>query len=163
MSKPIPCVGFELLYSPVDRCYMENVASLVHSKSNRFIFNVVENLEKGQPILLSFSNNNGPTEYLQAEVTECVQLEEQHYQVTIETQPDAKVIYDTPELVTIPVNSGPSIAQKIFLCCPACKQDTHFKYIANQQGDWNRGILPIYNCESCGTTRAMTGLVKNNV
>lgn len=160
MNKPIPCVGFELLYSPVDRNFLENIAKLVHNMSNRFIFDVEERLTKGQEILIVFSNKNCPTEHLYAEVKNCTKLADNHYVTTLETQPNAGIVVDSATLITVPINKGPSTAREFNLNCPSCKSDTSFKFIANQDGDWENGILPIYNCSACGTTRAMVGLVK---
>ncbi|MDH5647724.1 MAG: hypothetical protein OEZ01_17055 [Candidatus Heimdallarchaeota archaeon] len=159
MTKIIPCVGFELLYSPLDRDNMENIAHQIHSKSNRFIFDVVAELTTGQEVLILFSNQHGPTEHLYAEVTHCVRLAEKHYQVGLETQPNANVIIDNASLVSLPINKGPATAREIILSCPSCKNSTSFRFVANQNGDWETGILPIYNCSSCGTTRAIIGMV----
>ena len=159
MNKPIPCVGFELLYSPIDKDFVRNIAHSFHRITNQFIFNVVEELENGQEILILFSNSTGPTEQIPAKVKACRKLAEDHYQLTLETQADSRINIDKASLVTLPINRGPSTAQEIKLSCPCCRKDSTFRFIANQSGDWEKGILPIYNCSSCGTTRAITGLV----
>ena len=160
MNKSIPCVGFELLYSPVDRSHMDNLAHSVHRITNKFIFDVTVRQSIGQEIVILFSNNDGPTEHLYAEVKDCTKINDEHYQVVLETNPEARVHIDETNIICFPVNKGPSLAQEITLQCPACNNSSPFRFIANQDGDWEKGILPIYNCGSCGTTRAMIGLVK---
>ena len=160
MNKPIPCVGFELLYSPIDRGYMDNFAQSVHCMTNKFIFDVTVQLSIGQEVVILFSNNDRPTENLYAEVKNCIEINDEHYQVALETHPEARVKTDDPNIICLPVNKGPLLAQEIDLQCPACNNSSTFQFIANQDGDWEKGILPMYNCGSCGTTRAMIGLLK---
>lgn len=162
MNKPIPCVGFELLYSPLDRDCVENLAQSLHTRSNEFIFDVVQKVEQGQEMLMLFSNKHGPTEHLIAEVIKCTMLSDDEYQVTLKTRSDAGVVTDSTDLICLPINKGPATAREISLVCPCCHNMTSFQFIATQDGDWEKGILPIYNCASCGTTRAMIGLLTTN-
>ena len=56
MKNPIPCVGFALQYSPLQRKSVENFAHFLHSKIQKFKFDVIEAVEIGQNILMLFSN-----------------------------------------------------------------------------------------------------------
>lgn len=89
-------------------------------------------------------------------------LDEDHYQVTLITRPDSRVLLDHADLICLPIIKGISTAIQMTLMCPSCKNKTPFRYIDNQGGDWESGILPIYNCGSCGTTHAMIGLISSN-
>jgi len=68
MKNPLPCVGFELQYSPQQRGCVENLAHALHSKSREFTFDVIQKVESGQEMLMLFSNKQGPTHQLLAEV-----------------------------------------------------------------------------------------------
>jgi len=162
MKNLIPCVGFELQYSPLQRDSVDNLASSFITHMNELSFDVIKPVEAGQEILVLFSNKQIPTQQITADVINCIYLSDGHYRISLRTRPDSVVSIDKAELISLPINKGPSTAQELVLSCPACKISTPFIYIAIQEGDWEQGILPIYNCGSCGTTRAMIGLFTSN-
>lgn len=162
MKNMIPCVGFELLYSPLERDCLDNLAQSLHSRSSELSFDVVQEVKQGKEIFMLFSNKQGPTQHIQARVEKCIKLDDGHYRVTLKTRPDSDVLADNGDMICLPINKGPSTAVEIILVCPSCHNKTSFRFIATQDGDWDKGILPIYNCGSCGTTRAMIGLLNNN-
>ncbi len=162
MKNMIPCVGFELQYSPLERDCVENLAYSLHKSSNKFRFDVTTELEDGQEVLMLFSNKKSPTQHLEARVISCEKMNKDHFRLTLRTCPDSSIVEDKSEVICLPISRGPSTAQEMTLLCPSCKKTTPFHFIANQDGEWERGILPIYNCSSCGTTRAMPGLINRN-
>jgi len=162
MQNLIPCVGFELQYSPLQRDSVENFAHSLHLKTSEFTFDVFQAVETGRDILMLFSNKQAPTQQIPAEVVKCVRLDEEHYRLTLKTLPDSCVLVDKWELICLPISRGPSTAQEMTMQCPSCNNTGPFRFIATQEGDWDIGILPIYNCAACGTTRAMIGLVYRN-
>lgn len=159
MKNSVPCVGFELQYSPLDRRCVENLAQALHPKTNEFTFDVFQEVLAGQEIRLLFSNKQGPTQQLLAEVKVCRKLAKNHFRITLTTNTENCVVIDNTDLICLPISKGASSPVEINLHCPACNNKTPFHFIANQDGDWEQGILPIYNCGSCGTTRAMIGLI----
>lgn len=54
MTNRIPCVGFELQYSPLERDCVENLAQSVHPKTHEFTFDVIQEVTQGQEILMFF-------------------------------------------------------------------------------------------------------------
>jgi len=162
MTNTLPCVGFELHYSPLDRSCVENLAQTLHRKSSEFTFDVIQEVPAGQEILMLFSNKQGPTQQLLAVVQVCTKLAEAHFRVTLKTNTNSNILIDNPDLICLPISKGTSTPVEMTLYCPACSNKTPFHFIANQDGDWEHGILPIYNCSSCGTTRALIGLINHN-
>lgn len=162
MKNPLPCVGFELQYSPLQRGCVENLAHALHPKSNEFTFDVIQEVQAGQEILILFSNKQGPTQQLLAAVKDCSRLAEDHFRITLTTNTNSNIVVDNSDLISLPISKGISTPVEITLHCPACNSKTPFHFVANQDGDWEHGILPIYNCSSCGTTRAMIGLISCN-
>lgn len=154
MKNPLPCVGFELQYSPLERSCVENLANALHPKTSEFTFDVFQEVQPGQEILMLFSNKQTPTQQLLAEVKVCSKLAKDHFRITLATNTTSRVAIDNSDLIYLPISKGTSTPIEMTLHCPACKNKTPFHYIANQGGDWEHGILPIYNCGSCGTTRA---------
>ena len=159
MNKLIPCVGFELQYSPLDRDSLDNFAITLHGKINELVFEVFRAVEPGTDIIIMFSNKSGPSQQIPAEVISCTQLDNEHYRLGLRTKDGCAVRDDAANLICLPVNRGPATAHEMVLPCPSCDTRGPFKFIANQNGDWEQGILPIYNCDACGTSRAMVGLV----
>jgi len=159
MKKLLPCVGFELQYSPLERSCVDNLGQALHAKSSNFTFDAIKEVTEGSEIVILFSNKHGPTQQLCAKVEACLRLAEDHFRLTLTTHADSNISVDNSELICIPITKGISAPIEMTLHCPACKSTTVFQYIANQDGDWEHGILPIYNCKACGTTRAMIGLI----
>lgn len=155
----IPCVGFALQYSPLERDSVENFAATLHSKTSELVFDTLQEIHPGQETLILFSNKSRPTQHVPAVVTHCEHLDKEHYRLTLKTQADVGVLNDASNLVCLPINKGPATAHEMVLTCPSCNITGPFRFIATQDGDWEQGILPIYNCGSCGTSRAMIGLV----
>ncbi len=162
MKNALLCVGFELQYSPLQRGCVDNLAQALHPKMSKFTFDVIKEVQPGQEILILFSNKLSPTQQLGAKVTDCIPLAEDHFRISLITDTNSHVEIDNSDLVYIPITKGISAPIEMTLHCPACNSQTVFQFIANQDGDWQDGILPIYNCSSCGTTRAMIGLIKSH-
>ncbi len=154
-----PCVGFGLQYSPIERACVDNLAQSLHNLTREYIFDVVQAVMPGQEIQVVFSNNQTPTHCLTAEVRECNQIGENHYRISLMTQAEAVVRMDNTESIYMPIAKGTATALQMTLECPSCNHKSSFQFIANQEGDWEKGMLPIYNCGSCGSSRAMIGLV----
>ena len=162
MKTPLPCVGFELQYSPLKRDCAENLAHTLLPQSNEFTFDVIQEVQPEQEILILFSNKHSPTQRLLAKVNVCNKLAEGHFRITLTIAANNVVALDNAELISMPISKGISAPIEMTFHCPACNSKTTFHFIANQDGDWEHGILPIYNCGSCGTTRAMIGLISCN-
>lgn len=159
--KTLPCVGFELNYSPFERDCVENLLQLLGSKHTTVAFDVHEEVEPNQQLVVLFSNQHKPTEKLYGKIIECRQINDDTYRVRVNLC-KADASEDMLEHISLPVIKGISTPTEISLTCPACASNTSFNLIANQNGAWDKGIMPLYNCESCGTTRAMIGLLEYN-
>lgn len=161
MLKRIPCVGFELNYSPFDRDCVENLLNLFGPQKTNLSFDVHQKVEPGQQLVIMFSNQYGPTEKLYGRILSCHKLDEWTYRINTELS-NTNGQNDKLDSISMPLCKGVATPAEIALECPACSTKTTFSLIANQKGEWSKGIMPLYNCNSCGTTRAMIGLLEYN-
>ncbi|MDH5181036.1 MAG: hypothetical protein OEZ39_04785 [Gammaproteobacteria bacterium] len=161
--KTLPCVGFELHYSPFEKDCVENLAHKFVASPVRLAFDVQYKIDLHQQLVILFSNQYGPTERLYGKIRGCLQVGADTYRVKVElqTKPDIS-LQDVHDIICLPVMKGIATPVEITLQCPSCKELTHFNLIADQKGDWEKGIMPLYNCGSCGTTRAIIGLLEHN-
>lgn len=161
--KTLPCVGFELHYSPFERDCIENLIHKIKPLTLEFSFDTHQPVDVGQHLLILFSNQHSPTEKLYGEITDCIKINGETYRIKITSQAGQEIKHeDEIDIISMPVCKGLAAPSEITLQCPACEVITPFNLIANQVGEWKKGIMPIYNCHSCGTTRAMIGLLEYN-
>ena len=164
-----PCVGIELMFSPIIDDCIENLGSEIYSAIGHDMsfsglsFDVVHSMDIGEKIYILIKNQFQPPERLTAEVRWCKKLENGHFRIGVsiissdginldETQYDNK-------LINIDNESGPSEAR---LICPSCMEMTTFNLVNNQDGNWVKGIMPLYNCSRCNTTRSIPNILEYN-
>ena len=154
-----PCVGFELQYSPLSRGCIENFADVICMTKISFRFDVTRPLETGRNIIVLFSNQHNPTQYLTMQIDTCNQIEK-HYRVTISPGKETIMAYhDAIEMIHLPILKNRGTPVQISAICPACRCASEFDYVGMQDGDWPKGIMPLYTCASCSTTRTLIGLL----
>lgn len=164
MMKTYPCVGFELHYSPFERDCIENLAHQFISLTTHLGFDVRQPIAIHQKLVILFSNKLGPTEKLYGEIISCALIDNDTYRIRVALQNKcSSSCEDIADSISMPVCKGIATTSEITVQCPACKTTTEFNLIANQNGEWDKGIMPLYNCTSCGTTRAMIGLLEFNI
>ena len=165
-----PCVGIALLYLSPDKQPMAGVGAALlrataHDMSLAGIsFDVSQAMKPGQRLLVSVqAPEHQQPETLQTEVRWCKQLADGRYRVGvsilgIETgancEDQADEIKHIGHGIEAPVGGR--------FVCPACQLCSWFELIGEQPDVPTTGIMPLYNCKNCHTTRTITSLLTFN-
>lgn len=165
-----PCVGIDLMYSPLQDDYVEGMGAKIyqavcHDMSfSGLSFDVVHDMQPGERLVIVVENQFRPQERLYAEVRWCKQLEESVFrigvQILLTTDENAELLTIT-DLEDIAAHEAamPSGAE---LRCPLCLERAVFSLVDNQAGHWAHGVLPLYGCSVCGTTRTIPNILEFN-
>jgi len=164
-----PCVGIELMFSPVRGDCVEALGSEIYSaiahdmSFSGLSFDVIEPLVGGERLYILVSNQFQPAERLTAEVCWCKSLENGNYRIGVSIVESTGVEYDEGkkayDVISTSDSLGPSEAR---LICPSCSQESTFVFVENQEGDWESGVMPLYKCSSCTTTRSIPNILEFN-
>ncbi|MCQ8102674.1 response regulator [Methylomonas sp. SURF-2] len=164
-----PCVGIDLMYSPLQDDYVEAMGAKIyqavcHDMSfSGLSFDVIKPLPVGEQLLIVVENQFQPTEHLRAEVRWCKAISEQIYRIGVKIllEQAADLSGARAELDDIAAHdlAIPSGAE---LRCPACLERAIFELVDTQRGQWTQGLLPLYNCSICGTTRTIPNILEFN-
>jgi len=168
-EKRFPCVGIELMFSPVRGECVEALGTEIYSAISHDMsfsglsFDITKPLTKGEKLYILVSNQFQPAERLTAEVCWCKILENGHYRIGVSIVGSAGVKYDenkkSYDVISASDSLGPSEAR---LICPSCLQEATFIFVENQKGDWEGGVMPLYKCSSCTTTRSIPNILEFN-
>ncbi len=165
-----PCVGVELIYTPITNSCLEGLGRELHKKvinnlsNSDLAFDVTKLLVPGEEILVFVANPTHSTEVMLGRVKWTRPMAEGHFRigVAIDTvygvMPD-KIVVDGTVIIAEPIGLNHDIPVEVAHTCPACNTPTTFTFVANQSGRWEQGILPLYNCGACGTTRTLLSLL----
>jgi len=164
-----PCVGIELMFSPVrDECVedlgSEIYSAIAHDMSfSGLSFDVTKPLDNGHKLYILVSNQFQPAERLTAEVRWCKSLENGNYRIGVSILESAGIEFDennrVDDLISATDRLAPSEAR---LVCPSCTEEATFTFVENQPGDWEEGIMPLYRCSFCSTTRSIPNILEFN-
>ena len=163
------CVGLPAMYSPVINDAIENFGSLLHNAALQDVsfsglgFNVDAAMEKGEIVVLVLdSPENADKQLLVATVCWCKKLENNSYRIGVQIDISEPVQqYKNAMRFTLKVEES-DIPQEVSINCPACKQASTFDFIALQPLIINKGVMPLYSCSKCGTTRTLLGIFMTN-
>lgn len=154
------CVGFELQYSPFEKSAVENFADSIPKKGIEFVFDVTQSVEIDQEVVILFSNQSKPTQRLPMLVRSCENIAEDHVRIRLYTQETkAPTSDDTDNTISIPIGKGQAIPYGIIASCPSCHQTNMNRFFANQEGGWNNGIMPLYECSVCESSLTLLSLL----
>ena len=164
-----PCVGIELMYCPINNDCIENLGSEIYSAIGHDMsfsglsFDVVHSLDVGEKLHILISNQFKPPERLTAEIRWCKELENGHFRIGVSIISSEGVKLDgehcADDLINVDNSAGPSEAT---LICPSCMEISTFNLVDNQEGSWDKGIMPLYNCSRCNTTRSIPSILEYN-
>lgn len=165
-----PCVGIDLMFSPLQDDYIEGMGSKIYQAVSHDMsfsglsFDVIKPMQVGERILIIIENQFQPSERLHAEVRWCKPVTHATYRIgvkilleeTLEQATDLKAPLQNIAAHELGMPSGAELR------CPACQDQTIFELIDNQQGYWTKGVLPLYTCSSCKTTRTIPNILEFN-
>ena len=116
--------------------------------------------------MVMVENQFQPTEHLYTEVRWCKMLATQRYRIGVsiicsftDQEYQQETLNLEPENIGVQGLATPSA---IDLRCPTCLEKAIFSLIANQTGEWHTGMLPLYSCSVCETTRTIPNILEFN-
>lgn len=164
-----PCVGIDLMYSPLKGDYVEGMGGQIYQAVSHDMsfsglsFDVVHALELGETIVVMVANQFQPNEQLTGEVRWCKPLESGLFRIGIRiTGVSSAVDLLKPGEMEYVTAEGAAMPSGADLLCPACLQKATFNLIGKQEGGWSKGILPLYACSACTTTRTIPNILQFN-
>ncbi len=167
-----PVVGIEVLFSPFDGKVLENAGQVLREavafdiSLSGLSFDVTEPVAEGEELVIQMADPaGGQGERILAEVRWCHQVDHAHYRIgtRIKEWQAAK----TPggsrgDLISVPIGRGPQVPSGAEFRCPACTKLSEFSLIGLQPGTWEMGVLPLYQCGSCSSTRSIIAILSYN-
>ncbi len=159
------CITIPLLYSAQNDSIMKDMgnklyhAAAVDLSLSGLAFDVDKPLLNGDKILVLLNQpDENIHEELMTEVRWCRELPSGQYRVgvVIDTSSESIEKNAVPE---INFNAERTTPAEIGAFCPACKKKSAFIFVAYQPILANKGVMPLYDCSSCGTTRSLAGII----
>ena len=166
-----PVVGIELLFSPFDGKVVENAGKLLRDavafdmSLSGLSFDVREPVEIGRELLIQLADPaGGPGERLLAEVRWCREIDDAHYRIgtRIKESNPGDPAHEPGELISKSVGRKPMVPSGAEFRCPACGELTELSLIGVQDGTWDTGVLPLYQCNTCRSTRSIIAILGYN-
>lgn len=169
-SEPrFPCIGFPLLYSAVDDANVKDLGRKLHHAAAvdmsllGMAFDIEEPLLVGDKLLVQPDNNSEDSEErILTEVCWCKKLSSGGYRVglvivTNVSQQKTNKQQIASKIKKIVNRETPAV---IVIVCPSCEKHSTFFFFEYQPVFEGKGVMPLYNCSSCGTTRSLAGIIR---
>lgn len=162
-----PCVGIALLYSAREDRTMPGMGTLLHQVATHDMslrgmsFDVAAPLAQGAALTVLVGQPDADTcEHLLTRVCWCRELGPGQFRVGVEIEKSSQVNrklagqsgYESVQ-VGLPVPSS------VELTCPACGAHTTFELVGHQSVAERAGLMPLYDCAACETTRSIMSLL----
>ena len=161
-----PCVQIALLYSAIDDDIESGLRELLYRAAIQdmslsglsFIVDQPRHIDD-KLIILVAQDDTEKCEQLYTEVRWCKKIPEDRYQIGVKIL-DAHIkkekICDSHNVELI--SSSPPVPDGLEVICPACRKQANFRFIGNQIVQKRSGLMPLYCCSECNTTRSIIGL-----
>ena len=166
-----PCVGISLLYCALGDDYVSGLGSALNEavlsdmSLSGLSFDVDRKLEPGSKlfILIQPDGEGDEDEKLITRVSWCKQTSTDHYRVGVCIESVETVNRKNPGVhIPIGTDNGFGIPSDVSMRCPACNEVSVFKFIGNQTVRNRKGLMPLYDCSSCLTTRSLVSILSYN-
>lgn len=182
-----PCVGIPLLYRQVNRDsslpgFSQSSIHNISRMGMSFDVNKPLNVNDRIRILLNIDQHNidqhnvdehRVSDSCLAEVRWCKQLPGGNYRIGLKMIPDIEeskqphhatgiTDWDTHNLLNEVRDDSTdrlSLPDKVETLCPACSKRAIFSYVACQPILADKGIMPLYDCDQCHSTRSLQGIL----
>lgn len=161
-------IGIPLLYSPIRNSFIKDLGQkLLHAASidmslTGMAFDVNAPFQIGELVYLLIEKpETNNYEEINAVVRWSRMICENKYRVGVSI--DVSVNSQNVPYKSAPLEFIPQfdIPQEIEIRCPACQVLSTFHFIVYQPVLIGRGLMPLYDCSACGTTRSLPGLLNN--
>lgn len=165
-----PCVGIPLLYSPAGGDNVTNLADLLHRATvidmslSGLAFDIDKYMEPGKQLVILLEkpagkNDGDSYERLMTRVIWCKQLPTTQYRTGVEIESTECGIDNKYGELLLEAIGNTEAPREIDMLCPACGQSAIFSFVGNQPVLKSKGIMPLYNCSACSTTRSLPGML----
>ncbi len=166
-----PLVGIAVLYSPTEDKYLDDTgqrlreAVAVDVSLSGLSFDVREPLAPGEEILIELDDpDGGQGERILAEVRWCRRVDDAHFRIGTRIRESVAVERRAAreDIVGRPIGKGLPVPSEVDLRCPACGVQAAFAFLGLQSGSWEHGVMPLYQCGSCDSSRSITSILAYN-
>lgn len=163
-----PCVGFPLLYSALNDANVKDLGCKLHHAAAvdmsllGMAFDIKEPLLIGDKLLIQPDNNSEDSkEKILTEVCWCRKLSSGGYRVGLVIVTNISQQKTNKQQVASKIKKivNRETPAEIVIVCPACKKHSTFLFFDYQPVLEGKGLMPLYDCSSCGTTRSLTGII----
>jgi len=162
------CAGIPLLYSSSTSSCIDDLANslqlvTVYDMSlSGLAFDVDRAMEKGDKmILIMEQSEEGMKEGLAAEVRWCDALPSGKYRIGVAVDLSENIMKTGIGEKMADAIADKEFPKEIEIKCPSCQADSIFKFFSEQPVLSGSGMLPLYNCSVCNTTRSLPGILIN--
>ena len=163
------CIGIELLYSPVGKNILNDVAQSLQQATCHDIslagmaFDIEHELPVNEQLMVSVKSPDGGEEILKTQVRWCRAIDDTHYRVGVTiTEVIKPAEMQTLDFKLDKLDSSDGVPNQVRLSRPACNKEGWFTLVGTQEGVPYPTLLPLYNCSHCNTTRSIPSLLSFN-
>ena len=161
-----PCLAIPLLYSPVSDSYARDLGQKIYQAALQDVsyfglsFDVDHLMEEGDSLLILIEKpEEDHIEELKVQVRWCRGIADGLYRIGVSidvSQGGARKSYDNAQFRLKGKIGSP---KEVETSCPACKKQATFSFVDYQPVLSGKGVMPLYNCSICGTTRSLLGIL----
>lgn len=160
------CIAVPLLYSPVSNSHVESMgekiykAAVVDLSLFGLAFDVDRAMQTGDKIrVLIGKSEEEISEQLAAEVCWCRELPNKQYRVGVAIDALLETQTNSHDALQFDLSAELEVPKEVESNCPACEKRSTFHFFAYQPVLVGRGVMPLYDCSTCGTTRSLSGIL----
>ena len=168
-ERRFPVVGIGVLYSPTEGRCLDNAGQLVREavaidvSLTGLSFDVREPLAPGEELLIELDDPaGGPAERILAEVRWCRQVDDAHFRIGTRIRETVAAGRNGADVAARPIGKGLPVPSGVDLRCPACGSQSAFTLLGLQPGNWKTGVMPLYQCSTCDSSRSITSILAYN-
>lgn len=161
------CVAVPLLYSPVSNSYAEGMgekiykAAVVDLSLFGLAFDVDSAMQAGDKITVIIEKpEEENNEQLAGEVCWCRELPNKQYRVGVAIEALLETVINSHEVLQFDLSGEVGVPKEVESNCPACEKRSTFYFFDFQPVLAGRGVMPLYDCSTCGTTRSLSGILR---
>lgn len=163
------CVGIALVYSARDNRGQPELGRLLHRAATHDMslrglsFDVAAPMAEGETLaVLVGQPDTEHCEQLLTTVRWCRALDAGLFRVGVQisqSQPVLRRLDAGQTQALLAGQTGLPVPSSVELVCPACGAHSTFVLVANQPVAGQPGLMPLYDCSACETTRSIMGLL----
>lgn len=162
-------LGIPLLYSATSHSYTKDLgqkllqAATIDMSLSGLAFDVDEKMQKGDQIFLLIQKPEKNTyDELVTVVRWCRTIAEKKFRIGVSIDMSTTTRNHLHKNAPLELITKLDMPQEIEILCPACKSTSVFYFVVYQPLLRGLGLMPLYDCSLCGTTRSLPGLLNLN-